>query len=272
MSKINGQNIVNIFFNQQNIIAGYYQNSKVFTLSSEPVEPEEREYTFHEYLQGNGTSYMIIDYYPKANSWFEIDVDGRQASSTTSKDGECGLFGCSTKTNSSVLTRRHCWEVLYPGSGRKGNGGIRYDWGNQANGHNNSSQLILSRGVLKLTPPGYGYINDTQVVTISSATWSSEESVCNCALFAFKQFYTDDGSFFISDGKYGGKVYSLKIYEADVLVHDFVPATQVATSITGMYDNITGDFYTSEVSTPFEIGPEIEVEPEEPEENTTIYI
>lgn len=218
-------------------------------------ESGEVDYTFHEYLQGNGTSYMIIDYYPQANSWFEIDVEGRQASSTTSKEGECGVFGCSTKTNSSVSTRRHCWEVLYPGSGSKGNGGIRYDWGNKPNGHNNSSQLILSRGVLKLTPPGYGYINDTQVVKINYASWSSDESVCNCALFAFKQYYTDDGSFFISDGKYAGKVYSLNIYEDDVLVHNYIPATQISTSITGMYDTITGAFSTSEVETQFEIGP-----------------
>lgn len=252
MSKINGQNIVNIFFKQQNIIAGFYRNNKIYTLASEPEEPE---YTFHEYLQGNGTSYMIIDYYPQADSSFEIDIEGRQASSTTSRDGECGIFGCSTKPYSSSSTRRHCWEVLYPGTGAKGDGGIRYDWGNKPNGHNNSSTLILQRGVIKLTPPGYGYINDTRLVRITSATWSTEESLCNCALFAFKQYYTDGSGTFISDGKYAGKIYSLKIYESDVLVHDFVPATQISTSTTGMYDNITGAFCTSEVETPFEIGP-----------------
>lgn len=70
MSKINGQNIVNIFFNQQNIIAGYYQNSKVFTLTSEP----EENTTIYITSFGTEHGYLPLSYWWNHNYEMEIDA------------------------------------------------------------------------------------------------------------------------------------------------------------------------------------------------------
>lgn len=40
------------------------------------------------------------------------------------------------------------------------------------------------------------------------------------------------------------KIYYLKVYEGDVLVHQYLPALHVSDNVTGMYDIIDGVFLT----------------------------
>lgn len=48
-----------------------------------------------------------------------------------------------------------------------------------------------------------------------------------------------------------GKVYSLKIYDGDELIHDFVPAQRKDTLALGLYDKITGYFRATNTANGF---------------------
>lgn len=45
---------------------------------------------------------------------------------------------------------------------------------------------------------------------------------------------------------YLGKIYSCRIYENDVLIHNYIPALRSTDSKPGMYDLVTGQFFTNQ--------------------------
>lgn len=54
------------------------------------------------------------------------------------------------------------------------------------------------------------------------------------------------------------KVYGLKLWEGDKLVHDYVPVKRNDNGVIGMYDKVTGVFYEPDSQTGFEVGEETE--------------
>ena len=77
----------------------------------------------YEYIQGNGESYIVTDYIPVTDSRYEIDIEGRKASSSTTSAGECHFLG----GYDNIGTDTNRMKILYPGSGELGAGGIIFD-------------------------------------------------------------------------------------------------------------------------------------------------
>lgn len=213
----------------------------------------------YEYVQGNGTSYIVTDYIPVTDSRYEIDIEGRKASSPTSTDGECHFLGGYDTIGTNTTNRM---KILYPGVGELGSGGIRFDYADKTIQSRDSR--IITRGVIKIDKTG-GYFNDSKIVTFSNPA-AITDSHCHCGIFATRCYNSSTDTETNQNGSkiYDGKIYDFKIYENDVLVRHFVPA--IIYNVVGMYDKETGNMFGSYVSTPFTVGgtvTQIETIPEE---------
>ena len=201
----------------------------------------------YEYIQGNGESYIVTDYIPVTDSRYEIDIEGRKASSPTSTNGECHFLGGYDTIDTNTTNRM---KILYPGTGELGSGGIRFDYADKTIQSRDSR--IITRGVIKIDKTG-GYFNDSKIVTFSNPA-PITDSHCHCGIFATRNYISSTGIEQNQNGSivYDGKIYDFKIYENDVLVRHFVPA--VINNVAGMYDKETGTMFGSYVSTPFTVG------------------
>ena len=242
------ENIDIMIYYNNNKIVKTYQNGSLVNKIDKVVSGGTPSYTEYEYVQGNGTSYIVTDYYPKDNTKIEIENSGRQATSTTSKAGTAWVFGA--RTNKSNNTKYKFFGVLYPGSGSKGVGGIRFDY-RDSTYHNNSNSKIIQRAVIKMDSSG-GYLDDTKIVTFSNGSSTLEPNYAPLALFTSSLYSESDGQVTYDGGVYGGKIYSVKIYEGSTLVRNYVPA--IKDDVVGMYETINGVMYGSAVSTPFTVG------------------
>ena len=211
----------------------------------------EQVYTQYDYVQGNGTSYIDTGYYPKDNTVIELENSGRQAPTITSEDGASWPGGCATKNSSN--RRIKSFGILYPGNGAQGKGGIRFDYRNNVDYHNNTDPKIIERAVIKMDSSG-GYLDDTQIVTFSNGSSTLEPNYSPVCLFTCGIYMEASSSVTYDGGVYGGKIYSVKIYEGETLVRNFVPAEK--DGVCGMYETITGTMYGSANSTPFTVGNE----------------
>lgn len=200
----------------------------------------------YEYIQGNGESYIVTDYIPVTDSRYEIDIEGRKASSSTISDGECHFLG----GYDNIGTDTNCMKILYPGTDDLGDGGIRFDYSDQRVQSRDSR--IITRGVIKIDKTG-GYFNDSKIVTFSNPA-AITNSRCHCGIFATRCYDSSTDTETNQSGSivYDGKIYDFKIYENDVLVRHFVPA--VINNVVGMYDKVNGTMFGSYVSTPFTCG------------------
>lgn len=203
-------------------------------------------YTEYEYVQGNGTSYIVTDYIPVTDSRYEIDIEGRKASSSTSSAGECHFLG----GYDTIGTDTNRLKVLYPGYDNLGDGGIRFDYADQRTQSRDSR--IITRGVIKIDKTG-GYFNDSKIVTFSNPA-AITNAHCHCGIFVTRWYNSSTDTEQNQSGAivYNGKIYDLKIYENDVLVRHFVPATK--DGIVGFYETVNHVMWGSYVSTPFTVG------------------
>lgn len=201
----------------------------------------------YEYVQGNGTSYIVTDYIPVTDSRYEIDIEGRKASSPTSTNGECHFLGGYDTIDTNTTNRM---KILYPGMGELGSGGIRFDYADKTIQSRDSR--IITRGVIKLDKTG-GYFNDSKIVTFSNPA-PITDSHCHCGIFATRNYISSTGIEQNQNGSivYDGKIYDFKIYENDVLARHFVPA--IIDNVVGMYDKVTGTMFGSYVPTQFTVG------------------
>ena len=198
-------------------------------------------YTEYEYLQGNGTSYILTDYIPKSNSRAEVDVEGRNASSGTTGAGEGNIFG-SIQQIDGVWQR---FTFTYPYYNVDGNtGGLRIEVGNQQLGTHDDA--TASRGIIKIDKDG-GYINNTKFVTFNGSFTGN-----NVPLMIFtKNIYTNNVNT-PAGLPYTKKIYNVKFYEGDTLVRNYVPA--ILNGTVGFYDTVNKSILGSAVSTPFTAG------------------
>ena len=201
----------------------------------------------YEYIQGNGESYIVTDYIPVTDSRYEIDMEGRKASSPTSTNGECHFLGGYDTIGTNTTNRM---KILYPGAGELGSGGIRFDYADKT--IQSIDSRIITRGVIKLDKTG-GYFNDSKIVTFSNPA-PITDSHCHCGIFATRCYNSSTDTETNQSGSivYDGKIYDFKIYENDVLVRHFVPA--VINNVVGMYDKVTGTMFESYVPTQFTVG------------------
>lgn len=193
-----------------------------------------------EYLQGNGSDYIVTDYIATSNTRIEVDCSGRPASTPSSTEGEGTPMGCEKWNGTQPYNAQGGMSIVFPGGST---GGARFYYGN-TNYDNNTSQKVIERGIFKLDRSA-AYIDDFKIadVTASFVTQGAPFALFNSLIYNSRNGTTFPITNVYSGAYYEGKIYGVKIYENNVLVRDYVPYT--GGSIKGFYDRVSGNYLTS---------------------------
>lgn len=116
------------------------------------------------------------------------------------------------------------------------------------NGLNNTNisgitPLVNTEYILRITPRK-AYWNGTEILNMN-------KSIANCPNYSMFMFGRNTRSGFAN--QFSGKIYYLKIYEAGVLVRNFIPCKNPS-NVIGMYDTVNDVFYTNAGSGEFLYG------------------
>lgn len=169
------------------------------------------------YIQSTGSQYINTGFVPTSNT--RIDAEFQ----VTSNIGNKNLFGGDTTA--------YVFDSMTDTS-------IEYSVGNS----------------------GWKTVNVSSITTKFSISINKSRILFNGSLIAsFSQTITSNNPLYIFL-RYGGtaygsaKLYSFKIYENDVIIHDYKPCKNDSGEI-GLYDVIDDQFYASATSTAFLAGP-----------------
>lgn len=185
----------------------------------------ELPYIELSYIESTGTQYIETTYVPNNNTSYEIEF------SNSSTSGYEGLFGYSNSGVTPELRYNVLNDYRYPNEIR-----IRIQSTNEDNDY-----LIPAT----FNEPHTLVVNKDGSYNIDGTTGQMEgfEAINTSPIYIFgiRQSNGNVGSL----GKF--KLYKFKIYENDILVHDFKP-TKIKTNsndIICLYDKVTNEFYTN---------------------------
>lgn len=165
----------------------------------------EKQYTRLEYIQGTGTQYFTTDYTPNQNTKLEITL-----SDASGANGDATIFGETWGQNRFLLT-------LY-------NNSYRYFYGTEYAISDMTSKSVLSFYRRVITRDGTVLNNDS--TQNDNVTYTNKLSI----------FRSTVGGQIASF-----KLYSLKIYENDTLIRDYIPVKDSSERVC-LYETISNRF------------------------------
>lgn len=206
------------------------------------VKDVPNEYTQLEYIESTGTQYIDTGYVPTATTRIEVDLSF--TSDTYAGSGGNTFFGTSNYAINFGSDAGQAY-ILFPWLCRYGSSGC----GISSFSINASLKTTRQTVVLdaKNKVARYGTVSQTLSQTQSSASGS---------IYLFG-IHNSDGSALVYSRNAGMFVYAARIYENDVLVRDFIPARRNSNGVIGMYDTVTGTFFTNSGTGTFIAGPAV---------------
>lgn len=190
------------------------------------------EYEEVEYLESTGTQYIDTGYSPNNNSKMLVDYQPTVAQTKSyigarNKAGTAGAISFSVTSGNNSTQMFASW------------GDIRnFDIGN----------MTTERVTAQIGQDGI-YFNGEKKTTPTAQTWSLTQRVL---LFAMMQRSTSTDFAVVLQSE--AKIYKCKIWESDVLVRDFIPCYRKSDNVAGMYDAVTGTFFTNSGTGEFTVG------------------
>lgn len=198
-----------------------------FALTVDPsvvILPEE--YQRVEYLQGDGSAYLSIDYYATSKTKVEAEIEPISIPVDTTY-AQTGVYGE--------------WE-----SGKV----YRTYWSNSETpywsitpGTATGFVQLQKQYIMQDAANGKLIVNGNEYTFTPEANWTSATQ--------FKIFRADVGSNHYSANM---KLYYFKIYDNGELRRDLVPCKRKSDNTPGLYDRVTGAFYTNAGSGSFTAG------------------
>ena len=172
---------------------------------------------FVNYIQSNGTQYILLNYKPNQNTRIVCDC---QADSLNS--GGLFPFGARTSYGERAFDVALTLTQLF------------YDYGNSykfVDCSFTSQRVVIdaNKTTCKITGTG------TVTATLTAATFTT---VDNMARFTIMQ----NGSPLTGDAAWHGKVWSYQIYESDVLMYDLWPCYD-PDGVACLYDKVEKKYY-----------------------------
>ena len=174
------------------------------------------EYQEVEYIESTGTQYIDTGYCATANTKVLTDV---KVLSVPARNA--WLFG---SRNSDVTSR---YELIWLDSEKV----YRFYYGT----NNYTFSGVPSTGELAITTASTGATINGVSVTPAAATISSTNSI---------YIFSCHGGTASNETSYM-RLFSFKIYEGKILMHDFVPCYRKSDNAVGLYDLVNGVFYTN---------------------------
>lgn len=209
-----------------------YRLSNTRTLAGLPTG-----YTELEYLESTGTQWIKINYALDVTKSNKVEIDVLARPSTT----DTGLF--------TYATNYAGWFIRQ----YDGHYGFLDDEVLTADASQRTTlQFTVATGGLVTS------LTDGDSTTTHTRTTTPPSSVRGIMLFRYQTAY----------GKYA--IYNFKRYEYNVLVQNLIPARREADNVLGMYDIVTGSFYTNAGTGTFTAGPAIEVKNIKDTDGTTV--
>ena len=203
------------------------------------------------YLESNGTTGFDTGYKMNGNSRLEVDFAIPDVSNT-SEWNENRIFGTDNSTYEPSL--QTCLYVTYTAA--NGNKFVRlrtktsasssqptkYKSGVDTDRHAaifdlpNAKMVFMTGGVTN----SYGYSDGGADRTVNvGVDFSGQEATLPLSLFA--RFSNAAGTTFNNCSK--ARIYSVRIYESDALVHEFLPYSRGG--VVGFYDTVTGEIVSN---------------------------
>lgn len=180
-------------------------------------------YTEVEYIENTTMAYLDIDFKPNQDTRIVIDTQ----IVTSTNYGKIISSGQWDKLNGIQLQ----YEVGV-------NGTLLIDWGTSTRHYNTNINGDYNRHIYDWNKNNF-YLDETLV---ASTTYGNFQSSCN--LLVFMASSTSCSPTLSSHESVLGKLYSLKIYDNDVLSVDLVPCIN-SNNVAGVYDIVNDVFYTS---------------------------
>ena len=207
--------------------------SKCLIYDEEYILPEE--YTQVEYIESHHAEYIDTGYYCNPNTRIECDFQFTQVAQKQQR-----VFGSIYGEDNGLSASMYI------------NGGGNFAWACQ-NGDGNWKATTLNADTNK-----HKFVMDMKNNKIyiddyieNITTTHTNTSIYSLLLFAYR--VKDTGAVHTQSKAYG-KMYSARIYENDVLVHNFVPCYKNSNNELGMYDLITNAFFTNQGTGTFTYG------------------
>lgn len=191
-----------------------------------------KNYQQVEYLESTGTQYIDTGVLLDNNSKVEMNFKYLASSSTARSFGPKNNWLFMFTTQSGGITGKY--------QNSYGN-----NWGPSANA---PQAITPSTNRHKLTQDkNKFYVDDELNYTFPNAEFKS-----NNTAIVFGAYYSGSTKYSSMD------LYSLKIYDNETLIRDFVPCYRKSDNKPGLYDLVNNEFYTNEGTEEFGIGAEID--------------
>lgn len=177
------------------------------------VKPNKKvEYV--EYIESTGTQYIDTGYVPTTSTKieFECSTNGEFDVGSRKSFGNNGFVAYIRYTQSDIAIGLGQFTEMY-----------EYDYTGSNTRHKYAFDSI-----------GNFYIDDSHI-TSEAGTFDSSTYPIYLLLF-------NNGGTAVTGSNYGGKLYSCKIYENNILVHDFKPAID-SNGVYFLYDNVKKTYH-----------------------------
>lgn len=196
----------------------FYTHTGSGNLVAGPKRYMPKEYEKLEYIEGTGTQYINTNFNPSNNTRVVTEL------MPTTNDNAMGFFGAYP--NNDFTT--NSYGLYYSSSS-----GLAYS-NFKSDSSFNRSKIEYGKKHFVDKNKNLLYIDNELVLTHTSATFQS-----TIPLHIFKLNFN-------SNPRYAKlRVYDFKIYENDDLVRHFIPAKRKSDNVIGMYDMVSGQFFTN---------------------------
>ena len=196
-----------------------------------PVMPKQTlpaAYTQLEYLESSGTQWIDTHIVPNTTYAMQLDFQANYAQNAI-----------YAGTRQAVATDN----AFTIGSG---NNGTRFYIAKGSSGNQTMQEFDTDRHNVIISETGVIF-DDRQLPNAHDQVFQAETSIY---LFACN-------SYDASQLRSAAKIYNAKIWKADLLLGDFVPARRNSDNVLGMYDMVTGTFFTNAGTGTFNAGPDV---------------
>lgn len=188
------------------------------------------EYTLLDYIQSSGTQYIVTDFVPTSDFKHTIVFEGLNSSSTstyiTGTTHTAGRAG-NTRITSGKIDR------VFGNDPSNSNSSSNYK--NLINDSNNVS-VVNTKSVLVMDL----HNNAANTITLNGTDITSSNTGTITSTSALSLFAYGAGSY-----KSTIRLYRSTIEQGGVVVHNYVPARRNSDGELGVYDVITGNFFTN---------------------------
>ncbi len=174
------------------------------------------------YIESNGTQAINTGYYINAKTKLEIDFEVTEIVSQARLFGQTGT-GCG-----------NCAVVYFGDTANN----FKFGYGNSFNGVFLAANNTRRNTIIYDGPNDKGYLLQDGAQVAEADLTAAHDAMANFPMALFAECQNAGGRQFRNFAKM--KLYGVKIYEDDALVHDYAPV--VKGGVAGLLDSVTGVF------------------------------